>query len=217
MEMRGGTEHVIRDSYPWFLKLMDEDPERAAAGFHQFAWKMLLSNPPPAFRGIETQDREDIIADLVARCLADSFAVLRRYKDRGRPFAGYLATAANNRAKDHWRRVQDQKQKSASLDEPSDEGTALVDRIASGEPGHDVRLADRMMLDQVKQCLGNLSERCQVLLHGAADGLKPRELTTLLGWPQDWNKKAHDALRECRRSLVRCMDKQQTLSEQRAS
>jgi DNA-directed RNA polymerase specialized sigma24 family protein len=195
---------------------MDDDPEGAAAGFHEFAWKLLRSHPPPAFQGLAPHDREDIIADLVARFLSNGFKVLRGYKDRGKPFAGYLATAANNRAKDHWRRVQDEKKKSKSFDDPSDDGASLRDQIASPEAGQDVRLEDRMVLERVQRCLGNLSERCQVLLHGAADGLRPRELTILLGWPQGWNKKAHDALRECRRSLVRCMEKQHELTEQRA-
>jgi hypothetical protein len=38
-------------------------------------------------------------------------------------------------------------------------------------------------------------------VQGAADGYKPRELTRLLGWPADWNKKASDDLRECRKRL----------------
>ena len=201
------TSHVTRDSFPWFLRDLDQNPQRAAAGFHEFAWKLLRCSPPPRFQGLAEVDREDIIADLVVRWLSDDFAVLRRYRDNGRPFAGFLATAANNRATDRWRRIQDQRKRDRNLDEPAEDGVPLAERLSDGEVGHDERYEDRLKLQQVEECLGNVSERCQVLLHGAADGMKPRELTVLLGWPPDWNKKAHDALRECRRSLVRCMDK----------
>lgn len=195
---------LTRDSFPWFLRLLDAEPQRAAAGFHEFAWKLLRSNPPPRFRGLSEQDREDIIADLVAQWLSDDFRVLRAYRDTGRPFAGYLATAANNRATDHWRRMR---RRAASIEDPGGDEPALV--VADPGAGQDERVADRLELEKVRRCMENLSERCQVLVQGAADGLKPRELTILLGWPPDRNKKAHDALRECRKSLGRCMERMQ--------
>jgi hypothetical protein len=32
--------------------------------------------------------------------------------------------------------------------------------------------------------------------------MAPRQLTHLLGWPPDWNKKASDDLRACRKRLI---------------
>lgn len=199
-----GSVPITRESFPWFLRALDADPQKAAAGFHEFAWKLLRSSPPPRFRGLPEQDREDIIADLVAQWLSDDFRTLRAYRDTGRPFAGYVATAANNRASDHWRR---QMRRGGSIDDPEREAAVLV--IADpGEP-LDARAVDRIELEEVSRCVQGLSERCQVLVQGAADGLKPRELALLLGWSVESNKKAHDALRECRKSLVRCMKKKQ--------
>jgi len=203
----GRVEHLTRDSFPWFLGDLDENPKRAAAEFHQFAWKLLLSNPPPDFKRLEQADREDIIADLVARWVSDDCAVLRRYRDDGNSFSGLVAVSANNRAIDHWRKIQRQRKRERNLDEPSDDGVALAERVSDGAVGHDIRYEDRLKLRAVEECLGVLSERCQVLLQGAADGMKPRELTILLGWPPDRNKKVSDAVRECRESLKRCLDK----------
>lgn len=203
MHMRATvSEHITRDSFPWFLAALDEDPQRAAAGFHEFAWKLLRSSPPPRFRGLQEADREDVIAELVAHWLAEDCRLLRRYKDTGRPFAGYLATAANNRASDFWRRM-----KKGAVPIGGPEGEEPVLDVADPGAGEDARALDRIELERVGKCVGGLSERCQVLLHGAADGHKPRELVILLGWPVDWNKKAHDALRECRTSLRRCLDR----------
>ena len=54
--------------------------------------------------------------------------------------------------------------------------------------------------------LQQMGDKCRVLVQGAAEGYKPRELTRLLGWPADWNKKASDDLRECRRQLKRLLE-----------
>lgn len=209
------TAHVSRDSYPFFLGLLDTDPEEAAACFHEFVWKVLRSNPPPRFRGLPRQDQEDIIADLVYHWIDDDFRVLRNYKDKGRPFAGYVAVAANNRALDRWRRFQGEKRAGPIHDDREDTGAEILDLPAPGpDPG--VEVESVQLLQMVASCMGNLSERCQLLLQGAGDGLKPKDLAVLLGWPVDWNKKAHDALRECRRSLQRCLEKNHGLSPQRA-
>ncbi len=210
------TEHVTRDSYPFFLRLLDSEPERAATAFHEFVWKLLRSSPPPRFRSLTPQDREDIIADLVYRWIEDDFRVLRNYKDTGRPFAGYVAVAANNRAMDRLRSIQGEKRRRSSSDDAEDSPGADLESLPDGGPDPGAAVENAEMVAKVASCLENLSERCQVLLHGAGDGLKPRELVVLLGWPAEANKKAHDALRECRKSLQRCLEKQHGLVLQRA-
>ena len=54
---------------------------------------------------------------------------------------------------------------------------------------------------EISECLDELEPKCRLLIEGAAQGLKPRELTRVLGWPEDWNKKASDDLRSCRQRL----------------
>jgi DNA-directed RNA polymerase specialized sigma24 family protein len=209
------TEPVTRDPYPFFLRLVDSEPERAAACFHEFVWKLLLSSPPPRFRGLTRQDQEDIIGDLVYRWIEDDFRVLRNYRDTGRPFAGYVAVAANNRAADKLRRLQGEKRRTGSSGEADGDAAALLHELPDPGPDPGAVVENAEIVAMVSSCLGTLSERCQLLLHGAGDGLKPRELVVLLGWPAEWNKKAHDALRECRKSLQRCLEKQHGLAPER--
>lgn len=207
MEMRTATTHVLRDSWPVFLGQMDRESERAAASFHEFAWKMLLSSPPPAFRSLSNEERHDLIADLVLRCVREDFKLLRKYKDEGRPFAGWLATVANFSAIDYLRKRQRERRRHRSLDQEDPDGRSLVETLAAPDPSTDSHIEAGQRLEKVRECMENMSERCQVLLQGAADGLKPRELTVLLGWPRDANKKIADAVRECRRTLKRCLER----------
>jgi len=84
-----------------------------------------------------------------------------------------------------------------SLDEEGGVGAVIRD----GNPAPDRRADARMALEVVTDCIRELGETCRLLLLGAAEGMRPRELTRLLGWPKEWNKKASDDLRECRKRL----------------
>ena len=69
------------------------------------------------------------------------------------------------------------------------------------KPDADRQVDRRRILAMVREVLEEMSDACRILLQGAAEGSRPRELTRLMGWPADWNKKASDALRECRKGL----------------
>ena len=207
MRTASTQEHVLQDPFPAFLGLLDRESERAAAGFHEFAWRMLLSSPPPSFRSLEPDERHDLIADLVLRCVQDNFEMLRKYRNEGKPFAGWLATVANFRAIDYLRKRQRHRARHREIDQEDPDGFALVETLAAPGSGADEDVDAARMVERVKGCMDTMSERCQVLLQGAADGLKPRELTALLGWPRDANKKLADAVRECRRTLKRCIER----------
>jgi DNA-directed RNA polymerase specialized sigma24 family protein len=187
--------------------LIDEDPRRAAEGFHTFTWKLLRSNPPPQLRRLPVEDQEDVIAELVTHCIVDDFRVLRAYRDRGVPFAGFVAVAANRRATSRLREIANDRNRHLRVDNPTPTGLTLAERIPDPTAGADERVDANVQLERVLACLSALNERCQILIQGAAEGRKPKDLVFLLGWSPSSNKKASDALRECRKTLTRCVEK----------
>ncbi len=189
-------------SWPDFIEQLDSDPERCFAGLYSFAKDLLRICPPAALRGLTRDLREDVVHDLVLHCCKDDFRVLRSYRDRGRPFAAWLQLVVRNRFLDTVRREKranvvslDDDPDSTPLQVPDPEATARVD----GGVDRD------MILDKVRAALTVLTDKCRLLVQGAADGYKPRELVRLMGWPADWNKKASDDLRECRKNLRRLL------------
>ncbi len=183
------VSHVLDAPRPPFLDLLDEDPRTALAGFYEFAWRLLTTRPPSVFRQLPEEEREDLISLIVERCSERAFARLRTYEDRGKPFACWLVTEAHFRAMDRLRKLR--RHRLEELDPQLPAPTA---------PPPDPGLARRL-----QECMAKLSEKCQLLLQCAADGLRPREVTRLMGWPEDMNAKASDDTRYCMRKLKQCL------------
>ncbi len=140
----------------------------------------------------------DLIHEVILSCREKDFQVLRRYHDKGRPFAAWFMSVARNRIIDLLR-----SQRGLSS------GAALIAAPLPSEESHadpsplpDERVWASQLLDGVTRCIGKLGLTCQLLLEGSADGMAPRQLTHLLGWPANWNKKASDDLRACRKRLL---------------
>ena len=188
----------LGSSCPDFLERLASDPEACFTGCYAFIRNLLRICPPSVLRNLTPDRRDDMAHDLVLHCCKDDFRVLRRYQDRGRPFAAWLQLVARNRFLDSVRR--EQKVHMVALDgDPDAEPLQVPDPTATARVDGSV---DReTLLTKVRQALDILSDKCRLLVQGAADGYKPRELVKLLGWPADWNKKASDDLRECRRRL----------------
>jgi RNA polymerase sigma factor (sigma-70 family) len=183
--------HPLPQSYPDFLRLLDVDPERAWSGFHVFAWKLLTTHLPAAFRDLPRETREEIISDMVLACREDDFRLLRNYRDQGTPFASWVARLAQNRALDRLRHQKVVERHRAAEVVASGGASELPDDAAS----------NRQILDAVRQAIRRLGVRCRLLIEAAADELKPAEIARLLGNPLEDNKKVSDALRACRRTL----------------
>ena len=186
------------DSYPWFLRCMDSDPGRAAEGVHRFVWKLLRSQPPPRLKCLSVEDREDVISQLVAYFIVDDFRVLRTYRDKGRPFAAFVAVAVTRRATSRLRQLGVEKNRDVSLEDQPD--------CPDHNPAPHEHIDDKRTLQRVVDCLDTLPERCQILIKAAAEGWKPRQMVILLGWPSSANTKVAEALRQCRRKLKRCLE-----------
>lgn len=182
--------HVLEECAPAFLDMLDSDPDLAWAAFHDFAWRLLRVHPPPVFRDLPEAVREDLIADLVLRCRDDGFRILRRYRNRGLPFACWLARLARNRAIDLCRR----------------EGRRAPEIPGWTHPEPVERIDHRDLLEAVDACLAEMSPERILLLEYAAGGLKPRHIVALLGLPPASGKKVSDKIRECRRELRRRLE-----------
>jgi|SRR5712671_392744 len=172
--------------WPAFLDLLDLDPRRALEELHTFAWKLSEARPPAVLRSLDLADRQDRIADLVLSCFQDDFRRLRKYQNVGKPFAAWLSTVLMRQVVS-WLRSR----------RPVDE---LTDAVGAFEGDHPLGLTGRVV-DCLNRCLGRMTEKCQLYLTCAADGMKPREIVLLLGLPDGENKRVSDDLRHCMRRL----------------
>lgn len=178
------------------MDLLDRDPDRAWEEFHTFAWKLTRLRQPPALASLSIEEREDLLADLVQDFQKDDFRLLRRYKDEGKPFAAWFWVVLKRRALD---RLKIMKRRDY---EP------ITESMIDGNPIPTAEAEGRVALEVVRATIKTLSPRCQVLLFATAEGYKPKELLGLESLPYKDNKKLADHLKNCRRSLVRALEKQ---------
>ena len=193
------STHILQQERPGFLDRLDSAPEIAFEEFYLFARKLLAVCPPQILWEVRPDVREDLVHDIVMSCCGDDFRVLRRYRAQGRPFSAWFSLVARNLILDRVRTRRGSEAIAVGSPEPDDRRAAVdapPDRVADA----------RVLLERVKSIVGELGDVCRILLFGAAEGFPPRDLVRLLGWPDDWNKKASDDLRECRRRLVRRLE-----------
>lgn len=190
--------HDLGASWPGFLDQLDSNPDRAFEKFYAHAVTMMRVCPPGVVRSLSPDQRNDLLHEVTLHCCCDDFRVLRRYADRGRPFTAWLQLVTRNKFLDQVRSGSKLKTRSLSGDGEEDDfqipdhaAAAKVEGIAES----------RNLAQLVTQALESMSDKCRILIQGAAEGHKPRDLVRLLGWPPDWNKKASDDLRDCRRRL----------------
>jgi len=173
-----------RDSWPEFLNLLESDPKGALDGFYRLACNSIGSVPPRPVRGLSKQDFEDFFHDFVGVCCEKRFRKLRKYANRGRPFAGWLYVVAHNYALD-W---------IAKTGRPRE-----VPGDYESEVNPDTGLST--LVDTVREAMRTLSEKCRLLLKLAAEEYTPKEMALAMGWSASDNAKASDDLRFCRRKL----------------
>ncbi len=172
------------DKWPGFLDLLDSEPGKALDEFYRLASGTIARVPPRPVRGLAKQAFEDFFHDFVLACCKGRFRKLKQYRDRGRPFAGWLYVVAHNFALD-WL---------ARLDQPM-ENTNFAE--TAGVSGNGLA----HLVQNVQQAISTLSEKCRLLLKLAAEEYTPKEMTLAMGWPEDQNAKASNDLRYCRRKL----------------
>ncbi len=186
----------LGSSRPRFLDELDRDPIRAFRTFHDFARRLLTTYPPPAMRAMSKEDREDAISEVLLHCLKENMRVLRRYEDRGRPFAHWLLVVAQYRVLDLLRRNRRRTFESVEELEPW-----VFGRESRVEMHPDDRAFLRQNLEVVMRLIRQMELRDQILLLASAEGYRPRDLASLLGLPRSAAKRLSDELRYCRTRL----------------
>jgi len=195
---------ILEQAAPAFLQLLDSDPEQGFAEFYRLARALLTVSPPRVMWQVPADKREDQIHDIILHCCRDDFRVLRRYQDRGKAFAAWFMLVARNKILDHLRSKDSDSGVPLAEEDSENPGVVLRD----GTPLADAQTEQRQIIELVREALQMMSDKCRILIEGAAEGYRPRELTKLLGWPADQNKKASDDLRECRKRLRRLLGEQ---------
>jgi len=188
-------------TWPSFLDRLDIDPDAAFKGFYRFAWKTLNQVPPRAMRGLGEPDRQDVIHDIVYHCVRDDFRVLRRYVDKGKPFAAWLYVVAHHKCLDRIRAGRLENEALSIHEDADGRGLEMVLSDPADDPAK--RVEAREVLEAVKTILARMGQYCRLLLEMAADELTPREMVLVLRLPASQNKKVSDDLRYCRDKLRR--------------
>ncbi|MBD3298671.1 MAG: hypothetical protein GF341_08460 [candidate division Zixibacteria bacterium] len=189
-------KHILKQTWPVFLDLLDSDRETAANEFAAFALAVLKVHPPRVYQSITPEQREDYSQEIVMHFLNEDAAVLRQYRNRSLPFASWFSVVAMRKAYDIFRRDQ-RRQSTESSYEDAQEYRSHSNPGASA----DERYGYREVLAKVVTCLKQMSNKCQVLLQAAAEGYEPKELVALMPAELRDNKHASDSLRACRKRL----------------
>lgn len=201
------TDHVLQQSWPTFLDEIDSSPNSAKRKFYEFSRKLLKIRPPRYVRSLSEDDLQDFAHDFFMYCCKDNFKTLRKYKDRGSAFAGWLYVVANRKAID-WIR-SNTKEPTVSMDNPGksnrssgDDTDSLLNFIFDREPGPDIRAGWKDLLEFIYECIEKLAPSYQILLKAAAEGKSPKEIAILVGDPGKSNKAISDDLRYARKKLI---------------
>jgi len=185
----------LNDPWPKFLDLIDIDRARAWELFYAFAWKAIHLRPPPAMQTLPKEEREDVIAETLRRFVENDFALLRHYENRGKPFVKWLWVMFK------WRSLDVHK---ASRMKDHEE---LRESMPDEAPGPDELAERRVMLDEVRLVIRDLSVKCQALILATAEGHTPKDLMDLFPGEATDNKQMSDKVRSCRLQLVRRIQK----------
>lgn len=194
---------AMKSSWPPFLDLLERDPDRAWEGFYEFVERLMRASPPRKLRQFPAQDHQDMIHEFIVHCCKDSFRVLRKYRNLGKPFAAWLLHVANNFLLDRLEVLPpDPVDPRPSTQE--DETERLIELIPDPRRGPDWAAIIRQYRALIVRCLAEMSIECQILIRAALiDGRKPREILLLMGLPKDTNKSLSDRIRNCRYGLAR--------------
>lgn len=185
--------------WPYFLDLLDTNPEEAFRQFYLLAVALFSHRPPVPLRSLSPEDRQDLLHDLILHCVKNDFRVLRQYVPKGKSFAGWLYMVFTNKCRDRLR-TPEMRAKRISIHADED-GRSIESKLADpGEPP-DAYVENAQVVSAVRRALRDIGTKCRLLLEMAADGLRPKEMVRLLGLADDQNKKVADDLRYCRRRL----------------
>ncbi|MBK8164363.1 MAG: sigma-70 family RNA polymerase sigma factor [bacterium] len=186
-----GTDTLMDwgSAWPTICDWIDSDPDLAARSIIDTGYRYLMASPPRAFRYFPRDRYHDLAADIMLFMVRDDFAVIRRYRDRGRSFLGWFRTAANNRAIDIYRH---ERPNLMVVLEPD------LDSPTSDSEYSDVAERVREAIDSLRNPL------CTTLLvWRLVHEYTNKEIAVALGWSASRNAEVGNIYRNCRLGLIR--------------
>lgn len=189
----------LSDSWPSFFHHLDSDPQRAQREFCEWAMRFFAACPPSVLSAIPKEQRESICFDIMGDCLMDDFRVLRKYRNRGKPFAAWFVFVTRHRIIDRIR----------SIKRTPDVGQYDANTGGGDRPEWEPVVVEhhtlKRILDVVEQCIGQMTEQCQLLLRLSADEAEIPEILEMRLVAADTNKKMSNAIRHCQKRLWECV------------
>lgn len=189
----------LSDSWPSFLDHLDSDPQRAQREFCEWAMRFFAACPPSVLSAIPKEQRESICFDIMADCLMDDFRILRKYKNRGKPFAAWFVFVSRHRIIDRIRSIK----RTPDVDQFNSE-------VGGDRPEWEPIVFDhhtlKRIVEVVKQCIGEMTEQCQLLLELVGDGEEIPDILAMRVVAPDTNKKLSNAIRHCQKRLWECVE-----------
>ena len=191
--MQAGVEMLeeLGRSWPEFLNRLDSHPDEAKRTFFDLSYRYLIASPPRAFYWFNEDDRLDLASGVLLRLVDDEFRRLRKYRDQGTSFLGWLRISANNYAKDVWKRQK--------WEQPLDDDVPLPD--PNSNP---VNTFDKKDIDRVREVIFSVEDRMclRVLVWRLLYEFTNKEMTIKLGWSPDRNGEVGNIFRTCRMALI---------------
>lgn len=188
----------LADIWPPFLDCLDSDPQRAQSEFYQWALKYFAACPPSPITSLPRQDWERVCHDVGVDCIVDDFRILRKYKNQGKPFAGWFMLVSRHMIID---RIRSIKRTPDVVHRSSDSSNSFsVSRHGKAKTVIEQHTL-RRILTVVDECIQQMNENCQILLRLAAEEhVIPEILGERLVGETD-NKKLSGKIQYCRKQL----------------
>jgi len=168
-------------------------PKKLSDVFARWAYAVLSRSPFAELRSLDDDRRVDIIEEVIIHFVSNQCRVLKKYSPQGGKFLSWFYCVARNKALDLLR---------SRAYQPSGVPLENGDR-AGAVLGAE---KDIHLMKLVWECIGQLREKCQVLLKLASEEYTPKEMTVALGLKSTDNQKVADDLRYCRKQLMALLD-----------
>lgn len=189
----------LSDSWPSFFDHLDSDQQRAQREFCEWAMRFFAACPPGQLSGLPREQREPLCYDIIGDCIIDDFKILRKYKNCGKPFAGWFMVVARRRIIDRFRSIK----RTPDVDR-SDFAIDSTGRSKWEPVVIEYHTAKRIQ-KVIEQCLSHMTEQCQNLIPLVADGEKIKDILAMRVVEADTNKKMSNAIKHCQKRLRECL------------
>ena len=70
-------DKIFDERFPYFLELLESDPQEAAAEFAKCARPWLLAHPTPGMRDLSVEEQHAVVDESIERCLRKEGEPLR--------------------------------------------------------------------------------------------------------------------------------------------